>query len=135
MAEDRWDRRLANWALYKAGVDSVSRAVEERYRRVRQGDWRIDTSEPPKKPQPLVGEALDTDRLVRQLIPEHHKAVEVVFLWTYPETLEARCAELNPPIHRNTLTNRLNAAKQHLEELDGTGRRMSRQRLILVTAC
>jgi hypothetical protein len=132
--EDKWHHRLANWALWKAGVDTVTRAIEEKYRKVRQGSWRIDTSEPPRLPQPLVGEAMDTDRLVRRLSDEHQEAITVVYVWTYPETLEARAASLTPPVHRNTLTNRLNAGKQELERMDADRHRATVRRLAIVRA-
>ena len=125
--DERWHARLENWALWKAGVDKVSGRITESYRQIREGSWKIDTSEPPPKPQPLVGQAMDTDRLVKRLDADHHQAVIVVYLWTYPETLEGRAAEIG--IHRTTLHYRLACAMDALERMQTDLDRASAYRL------
>lgn len=130
--DERWHARLENWALWKAGVDTVSRDIVEKYRQVREGNWRIDTSEPPPKPRPLVGQAMDTDRLVKRLDHDHHEAVIVVYVWTYPETLEARAAELG--ISRDTLHYRLSKAMEALDRMQSERDRQSARMLSLVRA-
>ena len=125
----RWHQRLENWALWKVGGSGAG-TTSDAYETGRNWEW---WRHPPLNPTPLVGEAIDTDKLVRQLDSEQFEAVEVVFLWTYPYTLEERCADMRKPIHRNTLTNRLNAAKDRLEELDQAQRRAQRARLRMIT--
>lgn len=128
--EDRWHARLENWALWKHGVDTVSRAVEESYRKVREGSWKIDISEPPRKPQPLVGDAMDVDRLVRLLDPDHQQAIIIRYCRTFPETLEDRAAEIG--IHVNTLRYRLLMAMEALERMQAERDRQSARVLALV---
>jgi hypothetical protein len=112
---DRWNARLENWALYRSGVDTVSRAIDDRYHRIRKGDWKIDTSEPPPKPRPLVGDAIDVDRLVKRLDHDHYEAIVLRYCRTFPETLEDRATEAG--IHVNTLRYRIDMAIEALDRM------------------
>lgn len=127
---DRWHARLENWALWRSGVDTVSRTIVETYRKVRDGDWRMDTSEPPPKPKPLVGQAMDTDRLIRRLDPDHQQAITAVYLWTYPETFDGRAAELG--VTRQTLHYRLCMSMEALERMQCERDRQTANVLALV---
>lgn len=120
---DRWDARLKNWALWKHGVTADS-GVSDAYRSGGNWEW---WKHPPPPPKPLIGEAIDTDRLVRQLADDHQGALTAHYVWTYPETLDARAAELG--ITRKTLHNRTVAARESLEELDAK-RRLSAKRIL-----
>lgn len=111
---EKWDARLENWALWKTGAQTAS-ASSGAYRSGPALEW---WKCPPRKPQALVGDALDVDRLIQRLTAEHQEAIRVVYLWTYPESLEDRARAMDPPVHRNTLTNRVNAAKVALEGLE-----------------
>lgn len=99
-----WDDRLYNWALWKRGGKSTGLFASDGYY---GGD---DTRPPP----PLVGEAFDTDRLIRQLPPDQQQALEAVYVWSIG-TLDERAAALG--IHRNTLRNRVDAAKGGVDAL------------------
>ena len=99
-----WDDRLYNWALWKRGANSLGSSASDCYY---GGD---DTRPPP----PLVGEAFDTDRLIRQLPPAQQQALEAVYVWSIG-TLDERAAALG--IHRNTLRNRVDAAKGGVDAL------------------
>jgi hypothetical protein len=118
---DYWDVRLANWALwFVSGVSMGQSAYDEK------NDWNVT----PPPPPPLVGEALDTDRLVRKLGEEQRLALEVAYVWT--GTLLDRCAQAH--IHRDTLADRVKAAKFKLDDLDRECRNATREALKLVTA-
>jgi hypothetical protein len=127
--DERWHERLENWARYKAGIDAVSIRVSESYRKIQEEAWR-DISEPPRRPQPLVGEALDTDRLVSRLDADHRQAVIVIYRWEVPETHEDRAALIG--ITRQTLHYRLAMAMQELERMQGERDRQSARMLSLV---
>ena len=99
-----WDERLYNWALWKRGANSLGSSASDGYY---GGD---DTRPPP----PLVGEAFDTDRLIRQLPTDQQQALEAVYVWSIG-TLDERAAALG--IHRNTLRNRVDAAKGGVDAL------------------
>lgn len=111
--QERWDAKLKNWALWlsSAGLQGVSAPDRE---------W---WNQPPRPPQPLAGEALDTDQLVQKLKPEHFEAVRVYYAWS--GTLEQRVADCDPPIHVNTLLDRVQAARFKLEDLDCERRRVA----------
>lgn len=126
MQSDKWDQRLTNWALWKAGAAATP--FSGVYRSGENWEW---WEHPPRNPAPLVGEALDTDKLIKLLIDEQQEAINVVYLWSFPETLEDRAKQIG--IHRNTLTNRVNAAKERLEDLHAQGRRDSARVLAMVT--
>src|SRR5690348_3643935 len=53
LVQAKWDRKLVNWALWKAGGSAKGGGAPR--------DW---WNAPPRPPQPLVGEALDTDDLI-----------------------------------------------------------------------
>lgn len=99
-----WDERFYNWALWKRGGKSTGLFASDGYY---GGD---DTRPPP----PLVGEAFDTDRLVRLLASEQQQALEAVYVWSVG-TFEERADALG--IHRNTLRNRVDAAKGGVDAL------------------
>lgn len=122
-----WDERLENWALWKHGVQGNG-SVSDAYRSGGSWQWWLH---PPAQPKPLVGEALDTDRLVRQLADEKQEALTVRYVWTYPETLEQRAAMLG--ISDRALRKRVAAAREDLENLHAERRRATEQRLAFVT--
>ena len=62
----------------------------------------------------LVGEGLDTDRLVGKLDPDQQTALQAWYWWT--GTVADRASDLG--IHRDTLADRVKAAKRKLAELD-----------------
>ena len=99
-----WDERFYNWALWKRGGNSLGSSASDGYY---GGD---DTRPPP----PLVGEAFDTDRLICLLPVEQQQALVAVYVWSIG-TLDDRAAELG--IHRNTLRNRVDAAKGGVDAL------------------
>lgn len=99
-----WDERLYNWALWKRGANSLGSSASD-------GHYGGDDTRPPP---PLVGEAFDTDRLIRQLPPDQQQALEAVYVWSIG-TLDERAAALG--IHRNTLRNRVDAAKGRVDAL------------------
>lgn len=104
-----WDTRLENWALWKAGSGSgVGCATDGTY----GGDFT-------RPPNPLVGEAMDDDRLIVQLEPRLQEALRARYVWN--GTIEERAADLG--VHRNTLTNRVEEAKGVLEGLWWTQRK------------
>lgn len=127
---ERWHARLENWALYKSGVDTVSRKIVETYRQIINGDWRMDVSEPPAKPQPLVGPAMDTDRLVMRLDHDHREAVVMIYRREYPSDMEGKAAELG--ITRQTLHYRLCMAMEALERMQCERDRQTARVLSLV---
>ena len=99
-----WDERFYNWALWKRGANSLGSSASD-------GHYGGDDTRPPP---PLVGEAFDTDRLIRQLPPAQQQALEAVYVWSIG-TLDERAAALG--IHRNTLRNRVDAAKGGVDAL------------------
>lgn len=98
-----WELRLVNWGLWKAGQGTGAGSATE-------GTYGGDC---PLPPLPLVGEAFDTDRLVTRLEMRLFDALIARYKWS--GTIELRAADLG--IHRNTLTNRVEEAKQRLESL------------------
>lgn len=100
----RWHERLTNWALWQAGVDS--RGMGSAY----DGDWGEGA---PRDPPPLIGEAFDTDQLVKRLSLTHFQSVRAVYVWT--GTMEERAAYIG--IHPDTLTDRCTAAKFALDDM------------------
>jgi hypothetical protein len=106
---DRWERRLQNWALWcvsgshrprSAGVSSAYSSTH----------WRDDQLSPPP---PLVGEALDTDRLVHRL--PHHLLGACVASYIWTGTLADRARSLG--CHVNTMRNRTTQAMYRLDDL------------------
>lgn len=108
LLQERWDRKLVNWALWKVGQSKESHHGAP-------GDW---WNCPPRPPQPLVGEALDTDDLVRELPDEQQEALTAWYVWT--GDLQDRALFLG--IHRDTLRDRVVAARWRLDTLDQTRR-------------
>ena len=109
----RWHDKLENWALWYAG--SESRRGGSAY----DGEWGVGA---PRPPQPLVGEAVDTDQLVSIISrenPGQFVAIRAWYVWT--GTLEQRAHDLG--IHRDTLRDRVVAARYRLDELDQERRR------------
>lgn len=97
-----WDRKLDNWALWRKGANAVGSSAAD-------GTYGGDNTRPPP---PLIGEAFDVDRLVQQLPNDEQRAIEAVYVWSVG-TLEERAALLR--VHRNTLRNRVDAAKRGLD--------------------
>ena len=101
----RWDLRLTNWALWRAGSDAGG------------GGYACDGEHgegAPRPPPPLVGEALDTDMLVQRLSLEHHRAVVAVYVIT--GSSEDRALWLG--ISQDGMVDRCNAAMFRLEDMD-----------------
>lgn len=116
----RWDRKLQNWALWIVGQSNASTGGPSR-------EW---WDAPPRPPQPLVGEALDTDALITRLSYERkdgdpsyganlYEAIRAWYVWT--GNIGERAAALK--IHHDTLHDRVRAARYRLEDLDQIRRR------------
>lgn len=120
----RWDAKLVNWALWQvSGSSSSSGSPFPAYRLFSVRHWTECVN---ARPQPLVGEALDTDRLVAVLAresPERYSAVRAWYVWT--GTLAERAAALR--IHSDTLHDRVVAARYRLDELHLLRRRHGKQ--------
>jgi len=118
LVQERWDLKLVNWALWVCSSAAVGVSAPDR-------EW---WNHPPRPPQPLVGEALDTDELLQVLASEdilrgldRYQAVRAWYVWT--GSLIERAASLK--IHRDTLADRVYAARFRLDELDLLRRRDS----------
>lgn len=113
--QDKWNRKLENWALWTVSGSSRGRASFLDFGSSRH--W-ADVL----KPQPLIGEALDVDRLLHRLCLEHadrYAAVRAWYVWT--GSLASRAQTLG--IHPDTLRDRVRAARYRLEELEIIRRR------------
>jgi hypothetical protein len=115
LVQQRWDAKLVNWALWIVGQSSGVSAPDREW-------W----NHPPRPPQPLVGEALDTDELLSALASEdirqgldRYQAVRAWYVWT--GSVSERAASLR--IHPDTLLDRVRAARYRLEDLDQARRR------------
>ena len=111
----RWDKKLLNWSLWKMGGDSKRGGGAPR-------EW---WNAPPRPPQPLVGEALDTDDLlVRMSIGDRldRDRAEAVTAW-YVWLGNTRDKALALGIHPDTLHDRVRSARNRLEDLDLLRRR------------
>lgn len=118
LVQERWDAKLENWALWVCNPARVGRSAPD------PKWWNY----PPRPPQPLVGEALDTDELLQSLAGEdvrqsldRYQAVRAWYVWT--GSLLEKAATLR--IHRDTLADRVYAARFRLDELDLLRRRDS----------
>lgn len=116
LVQRRWDGKLTNWALWVCSSAQIGVSAPDR-------EW---WNHPPRPPQPLVGEALDTDELLQALASEdmrrrldRYQAVRAWYVWT--GTLTERAHSLR--IHPGTLTDRVVAARYRLDELDCERRR------------
>ena len=99
MVQERWDAKLANWALWIIGGDSKGVGMPDR-------EW---WNYPPRPPQPLIGEARDTDALVQIVAienPLQHLAIRAWYVWT--GTQAERATALGVPY--NTWRDRVIAA-------------------------
>lgn len=112
VVQERWDAKLLNWALWVVGGNARPVSVSSGFDR----EW---WNHPPRPPQPLVGEAVDTDQLVGLLIPEHFAAVRAWYVWT--SSVDESARELR--IHPNTLRVRVIGARYRLDDLDSDRRR------------
>jgi len=115
VVQRRWDARLDNWALWQvsgaAGPPSSPFPAYRLFASSRHWSERANA-----RPQPLVGDALDTDRLVVELAresPERYSAVRAWYVWT--GSLADRAAALR--IHPDTLHDRVVAARYRLDDL------------------
>ena len=99
-----WDERLDNWALWRMGVDATGTGSAT------DGKWGGDLT---RTPPPLVGRALDTDRLVMRLELRLHDAVVAHYVWT---GTQEECAQ-RLGIHANTLRGRVVEAKEELDAM------------------
>src|SRR5690348_3170464 len=98
-----WDQRLTNWALWEVGLASVGVSAYD-------GEWGECA---PRPPPPLVGEALDTDRLVRRLEADLYAAVRAHYIWTGYEYDKAAALK----IAHKTLIDRVRIARFKLDDL------------------
>lgn len=106
-ALDRWEQRLQNWALWYVSGSGGS-AVSALYllggaTRRSKVDARVV----------LVGEALDTDALIRKLSRELQQAILAWYVWTGP--VAGKAAQIG--CHENTLRYRVEGAKLRLRDL------------------
>lgn len=115
-----WDARLENWALWKCGSGLLPALAMD-------GTWDDGA---PRPPIPLVGEATDTDNLVSRLSADHRGAVTIMYVWSDPICERVRrCG-----IHKDTLADRVRAAKFRLDDMDQARKIATRQAMRLVTA-
>lgn len=115
----RWDGRLTNWALWlatgqcKHGKSSL-----------------LDFGSTPhwsdiQLPQPLIGEAVDTDDLLQkmrfgeQVDRDRYAAVKAWYTWAGHQREWAAALEIHP----DTLHDRVRAARYRLDDLDVLRRR------------
>lgn len=120
VARKRWHERFENWALWKEGsvgyfgASVVSEASE---RSLCNGDdvpdARFQRFYEPTLPMAIVGEAIDTDRLVGRLDGELRMAVHATYRRT--GTLEYRAGELH--VTPRCLRNRVAAAMFECEQM------------------
>ena len=123
---DYWEQRLTNWALWETGSRSVGVVSFDRL-------W---WESPPPRPIPLVGEALDTDRLLHQLHRldldgvRQYEAVRIHYLWTGSEEMKAAQAG----IPARTIRDRVLTAKLRLENLNQQMRRRRNPQYLVQSA-
>ena len=116
LVQQRWDRKLVNWALWIVGQSGAATGGGA------PRDW---WNCPPRPPQPLVGEALDVDSLLTRLSEcgrqgaEQYEAVRAWYVWTGNNADKAAALR----IHVDTLHDRVKAARYRLEDLDLLRRR------------
>lgn len=119
LIQARWHRKLENWALWYAGGES--RGVSSAYGASSSAGWKW-WEHPPRQATPLVGEAVDTDQLVAIVAhdnPGQFSAIRAWYVWS--GTVEQRATDLG--IHRDTLRDRIVAARYRLDDLDQQRRR------------
>lgn len=115
LVQAKWDRKLTNWALWKAGADSKGKIGAPR-------DW---WDAPPRPPQPLVGEALDTDDLIVRMSigdQDDRDRAEAITAW-YVWLGNTRDKAIALGIHPDTLHDRVRSARYRLDDLDLLRRR------------
>jgi len=104
-AEDRWDRRLTNWALWFVSGGNAS---------YRNSLWDFAGRGRPASGDgvpALIGEAVDTDALVLML--ERILRQSLIAWYVCSGTIAQRAGELS--CHPNTLRYRVDCAKGRLE--------------------
>jgi hypothetical protein len=111
--EERWDKRLENWALWVINGGATP-GTSGAYGFIGGGSSSTSSGVPA-----LVGEALDTDALVQKLENSLKQAVVAWYVWT--GTVEERARDAD--VHRDTLTDRVKRARFRLEELSWQRRR------------
>lgn len=115
LVQAKWDRKLVNWALWKVGQSKGARSGAPR-------DW---WNCPPRPPQPLVGEALDTDDLLVRMQcggkedQDRYAAIEAWYTWGG----STRDKAIPLGIHVDTLHDRVRAGRYRLDDLDLLRRR------------
>lgn len=119
--DERWERRLYNWALWRVGAAGSSveaPAYRELDAQTIRDAWRTYTPPTPEPPA-LIGEALDTDDLVCQLADELRIAIMAQYCWT--GTVAERASRAG--CHAATLYRRVIHAKIALDAMDCARRR------------
>lgn len=109
----RWDQRLYNWALYQIGGEGGA-SITSAYGLVASGGRRSIDVVPT-----LVGEATDTEHLVRMLDEDQQSAVVAWYVWTGSVADRAR----DMGCHPNTLRSRVESAKARLLAFESVVRR------------
>lgn len=123
LVQERWDRKLQNWALWlvSGGVSGKSSPYPAYRDHVPSRRWWMASP----MPQPMVGDALDTEALICKLAAEgrtgaeQFEALRAWYVWS--GNLADRAAVLK--IHPDTLTDRVTAARYRLNDLEGLRRR------------
>lgn len=111
----KWERKLENWAVYLASGKNAGRVkISSLYRLAGHGTRGHDGDVIPV----LIGEAIDTHRLVCKLDLKLQKAL--VKWYADTGTQGQKAAELG--CHVNTLRNRVEAAKQQLQTFERSRR-------------
>jgi hypothetical protein len=109
---DYWHERLVNWALWEVSGKGLGTSS------LLRNWWEV----PPRTPPPLVGEALDTDRLVHRLEPPLFMAVRAHYVWTGFEHEKAAALRIS----YKTLLDRVRSAQFKLDDLHHAERNRSR---------
>lgn len=108
----KWERKLENWAVYLASGKNAGRAkISSLYRLAGHGTRGSSADEVIPM---MLGEAIDTDKLVRKLEAPLRKALESWYVLTGTQGQKAQALGC----HVNTLRNRVEAAKQQLETFE-----------------
>jgi hypothetical protein len=118
LVQERWHRKLENWALWATSGTVATSSPYPAYRmHLPERAWLNHFDRPP---QPLVGEALDVDALLTIMQGEgeigykRFVAVRAVYVWTGNLYERAEALHIDP----DTLSDRVKAARYRLEDLN-----------------
>lgn len=124
----KWDPRLENWAIVYAPREKASVPARKVYEDLEDWRYHVDDFGKRKKegqaatwemsePLGIYSEATAVRDLVLRLDLELELALVAWYWWIGP--VSTRASQLRPPIHPDTLRNRVGYAIQDLELLEG----------------